>query len=131
MQFERLRNLTTLPAERLEMAFEHEHVITVLPVSETGSGEATVLVATPRKLGIATLRRLAGRSRWITRWAPWDAVRLIGRGASATDSNERGKARVSVDGKRFRSVLGGDVGRAALRDFARSTRRRHARLLSP
>lgn len=129
MQFERLRDLTALPADRLETAFQHEHVIAVLPVSEPGSGEATVLVATPRKLGIATLRRLAGRSRWITRWAPWGAVRLDSRATAGSKSSVGSETPVSVGGKRFRSVLGGNTGRAALRDFARSARLRRAKLV--
>lgn len=128
MRFDRLRDVTALPAERLETAFEHEDVRAVLPVSEPGSGEATVLVATPRKLGIATLRRLAGRSRWITRWAPWDAVQLRGRRAGAAGTTQRRTPPVSVGGRRFRSVLPGDVGKLAWRDFGRYVRQRRRTL---
>lgn len=124
MQFDGLRDLTTLPADRLETAFEHEDVMAVLPVSEPGSGLATVLVATPRKLGIATLRRMAGTSRWVTRWAPWDAVRLDGRMDPVRGRARQMKAAVIVGGKSFRSVLGGRLGKAALRDFGRSVQRR-------
>ena len=129
MQFDRLRDLTALPADRLETAFQREDVIAVLPVSRPGSGEATVLVATPGKLGIATLRRFAGRRRWITRWAPWDAVRLDSRPGRADGPAEESQAPVTVGGNDFRSVLGGDAGRVALRDFGRSARQRRRALV--
>ena len=129
MQFDGLRDLTALPADRLETAFQREDVIAVLPVSEPGSGEATVLVATPRKLGIATLRRLAGRGRWITRWAPWDAVRFDGGPKRANGPDVQSEAPVTVGGKEFRAVLGGSTGAVALRDFGRSARRRRRALV--
>ncbi len=129
MQFDRLRDMTALPADRLETAFQHEDVIAVLPVSEPGSGEATVLVATPRKLGIATLRRLAGRGRWITRWAPWDAVRFDSGPKRANGPATQSEAPVTVGGKEFRAVLGGSTGTVALRDFGRSARRRRRALV--
>ena len=85
MRLEDLRDLTTLPSDRLGLDFRAERVLTVLPVSEPNTGQATILVATPTKLGVATLGRPASGSRWVTRWAPWDAVRL---GTSAAASSE-------------------------------------------
>lgn len=128
MQFDRLRGMTALPADRLESAFRDEDVLSVLPVSEPGSGVATVLVATPRKLGVATLRRLAGRSRWITRWAPWDAVRVSGHPARADGPGGSNGAAVMIGTRGFRAVLGGTSGRGALRDFVRSARQRRRAL---
>ena len=118
MRYEGLRHLTSLPAERLEAALRREHVTSVLPVSEVGSGRASVLAATPRKLAIATLRRMAGHHRWVVRWAPWDAVRLPEELPPASP----GQPVLDVGGRRFLLVLGGPAGRVALHDFRRSLR---------
>lgn len=124
MRFDRLRHLTSLPVERLDSAFQREHVTAILPVSEPGSGLATILVATPRKLGVATLRRPAGKGRWITRWAPWDAVRLPDDFTDHGSRLRRLQPAISVDGRSFRPVLGGRLGKVALSDFHRSVLRR-------
>jgi hypothetical protein len=116
MRFGGLRLLSSLPAERLEAALQREHVSAVLPVSELGSGRATVLAATPGKLAIATLLRTAGHDRWIIRWAPWDAVRMpeeVGR------SGAPGRRVIDIGGKSFGMVLGARAGHAAVRDFRR------------
>lgn len=125
MRLDGLRHLTSLPAERLEAALQREHVSAVLPVSEVGSGRATVLAATPRKLAVATLRRIAGHDRWIIRWAPWDAVRMpeeVGRYGAP------GRRGVDIDGRSFGLVLGGRAGRVALHDFRRSLQSRRQAL---
>ncbi len=120
MRFDGLRHLCSLPAQRLEAALERERVSAVLPVSEVGSGRATVLVATPRKLAIATLRRIAGHDRWVIRWAPWDALRLH----EEARSGALGRRAIDIGGRSFVLVLGGRPGRAAVRDFRRHLRRR-------
>ncbi len=120
-------DLTSLPVERLDSAFRREQVAAILPVSELGSGLATILVATPRKLGVATLRRLAGHDHWITRWAPWDAVRLPDDSSDPVARLRHLQPDISVDGRSFRPVLGGQLGTVALSDFRRSVQgRRHA-----
>jgi hypothetical protein len=116
MRFDGLRLLSSLPAERLEAALQREHVSAVLPVSELGSGRATVLAATPGKLAIATLRRIAGRDRWVVRWAPWDAVRML---EGVGGSGAAGPRVVDIGGRTFGLVLGARVGRVAVRDFRR------------
>lgn len=130
MRFDELRDLTTLPSERLASAFRGERVLSVLPVSGSVSGEATILVATPTKLGVATLAR--DRSRWVTRWAPWDAVGIrvpcvMGAGRRRR-SRDRLRTAVRVGGRTFPSVLHGAPGQAALRDFARTVRARRRAL---
>jgi hypothetical protein len=115
MRFEGLRRLSSLPAERLEAALKREHVSAVLPVSELGSGRATVLAATPGKLAIATLRRVAGHDRWIVRWAPWDAVRMP---AEPGRPGAPGRV-IDIGGRKFSLVLGARTGRLATRDFRR------------
>ena len=130
MRFDRIRGHTSLPLERLDSAFRREHVAAILPVSEPGSGLATILVATPRKLGVATLRQLAGHDRWMTRWAPWDAVRLPDDLADTGARLRRLQPAISVDGRSFRPVLGGQPGRVALSDFRRSVQGRR-RALAP
>jgi hypothetical protein len=124
VRFDGLRDQTTLPADRLEAAFQHEDVMAVLPVQEPGSSTPTVLVATPRKLGVASLRRLAGTRRWVTRWAPWGAVRLDIGPQSTSRRGKRARSVVTIAGKRFRSMLPGPRGTAAAREFGRSLRRR-------
>ena len=126
MRFEGLRRLSSLPAERLEAALQREHVSAVLPVSELGSGRATVLAATPGKLAIATLRRVAGHDRWIVRWAPWDAVRMP---AEPGRPGAPGRV-IDIGGRSFRLVLGARTGRVAARDFRRCLRGRRRSLAS-
>jgi len=124
MRFDGLRHLCSLPAQRLEAALERERVSAVLPVSEVGSGRATVLVATPRKLAIATLRRIAGHDRWVIRWAPWDALRLREEGRSGGSRRRT----IDIGGRSFELVLGGRSGRAAMREFRGHLRRRRQAL---
>jgi hypothetical protein len=130
MRFDDLHELTTLPSERLGLAFRQERVLAVLPVSEPNTGQATVLVATPNKLGVVTLSRRSNRDRWVTRWAPWDAVRLgTGLAASMGDrSDSRLRAAVRIGGHTFHGVLSGRPGRAALGDFARAVHSRRKAL---
>ena len=130
MRFDSLRDFTSLPVERLDSAFRREQVTAILPVSEPGSGRATILVATPRKLGLATLRQLEGKGHWMTRWAPWDAVRLHQESADPGASPRRVQPAISVDGRSFHPVLGGLPGRVALSDFHSSVQRRR-QLLAP
>ncbi len=124
MRFDGLRHLSSLPTERLEAALQGEHVSAVLPVSEVGSGRATVLAATPRKLAISTLRQIAGRDRWVVSWAPWAAVRMP---EEVGPSGALGRRVIDIGGRRFGLVLGGRTGRVALRDFRGSL---HARRLT-
>jgi hypothetical protein len=133
MRLDDLQELTTLPGERLGLAFRSERVLAVLPVSEPSTGQATVLVATPTKLGVVTLSRRSGRDRWVTRWAPWDAVRLgTGVVASAGDrSHSRLRAAIRIGGHTFHGVLSGRPGRAALSDFALAVRSRREALSLP
>jgi hypothetical protein len=133
MRLEDLRDLATLPSDRLGLDFRAERVLTVLPVSEPNTGQATILVATPTKLGVATLGRPAGGSRWVTRWAPWDAVRLSTGVVVSSDDRRRSRLRaaIRVGGHTFQSVLPGRPGRAALRDFARTVRSRRQALALP
>ncbi len=124
MRFDGLRHLCSLPAERLEAALERERASAVLPVSEVGSGRATVLVATPRKLAIATLRRMAGHDRWVIRWAPWDALLM----PEEARSYPFGRGVIAIGGRSFALVLGGRPGRAAVHDFRRHLRKRRQAL---
>jgi len=121
MRFDRLRRLSSLPVERLETALQREQVGAVLPVSELGSGRASVLAATPRKLAVTTLRRVGGRDRWIVRWAPWDAVRMPEEQEGADPAD---RPVIDIGGRRYGLVLDGMVGRAAVAGFRRYLRRR-------
>ncbi len=126
MRFDGLHELSSLHVDWLETLFHDEPVLAVLPVSEHGSGRSSVLVALPHMLGVMTLRLVAGRSRWETRWAPWGAVRLPSlRSATAAS---RARTAVDVDDRLFDGVLGGERGRVALREFARAVRRRRQAL---
>jgi hypothetical protein len=125
MDVHALRHLSSLPAERLELALQRECVGALLPVSEVGSGRPTVLAATPRKLAIATLRRIGGRPRWIVRWAPWDAVRTPG---NVVPSRAGERRVIDVGGRRFGLVLDGRPGRVALHEFRRYLRGRRRAL---
>ena len=119
MRFDRLRRLSSLPAERLEAALQREQVGAVLPVSELGSGRATVLAATPRKLAVATLRRIGGHDRWVIRWAPWDAVRMP---EEQPPTKTLSRPVIDIGGRRFGLVLDGRAGRAAVNSFRRYLR---------
>jgi hypothetical protein len=119
MRFDRLRRLSSLPAGRLEAALQRERVGAVLPVSELGSGRATVLAATPHKLAVATLRRFGTHHRWVIRWAPWDTVRMPEEQDPATTL---GRPVIDIGGRRFGLVLDGMAGRAAVHGFRRYLR---------
>jgi hypothetical protein len=119
MRFDRLRRLSSLPAGRLATALQREQVGAVLPVSELGSGRATVLAATPNKLAVATLRRFGHHDRWVIRWAPWDAVRMP---EEQDPAATLGRPVIDIGGRRFGLVLDGVAGREAVHGFRRYLR---------
>lgn len=129
MRFEEIRAVAPYANKGAGRAFEGQRVLAVLPVCEEGCEDRALLVATPRKLGIATLRLVGKRRRWVTRWAPWDAVHLEGSGETSGAASIQ--AVVEVGGHHFRGILEGAPGRSALRDFARTLRARRRALSLP
>jgi hypothetical protein len=75
VRFGELRELTSLPIQRVRDQFRYEEVITVLPVQEAVTSRETLLVATRPKIAMQTAVRVP-RGHWISRWAPWDVVSL-------------------------------------------------------
>jgi hypothetical protein len=118
VQFEQLQGLTGLPVTRLRRRFRNEEVRAALPARiETGTTES-LLVATTQALAIVTTDPRRADGRWMTRWVPWDEVRL----SDGTDPwtvvlDDTYELFVHVGTLVFVSSLAGDAGRKALRDF--------------
>ena len=124
MRFLTLKDQTVLPVERIRHQFRNEEVRSVLPARLAGGTSDTLLVATTSALAIVTGVPGSPR-RWLTRWAPWDAVHFGGR---IETRHQRGHdvhhLAVRVDRLRFESYLPGRIGLRAMRDFVDASRAR-------
>jgi hypothetical protein len=112
MRFRQLAGLTSLPIEAIRSAFHGEDVSTVLPVNDARDGTDTVLVATDVALAMVTGEAGPNGSRWLTRWAPWSAVRISG--------SSHSRLTVQVGPLTFVADPAGEEGHEALVDFLRA-----------
>jgi hypothetical protein len=129
MRFLTLRDQTVLPVERIRDQFRNEEVRSVLPARLEDGTADSLLVATTSALAIITGTADSRRGGWMTRWAPWDAVRLADR---IETRHEAGRdvhhLAVVVDRLRFESYLRDEIGFRAMRDFVEAARARQAEL---
>jgi hypothetical protein len=116
-----LRGLTSLPVQRVRDQFRYEEVLTVLPLQDAVTSHETLFVATRTMLAMLTALRVP-RGHWITRWAPWDSVRLAEPGAPPGQDDDIHRLTVLVDGRTFHAQLRGETGRRAVRDFVVAVR---------
>jgi hypothetical protein len=124
MRFGELRGLSTLPVKRLVEQFRNEDVLTVLPVRGGASALESLLVATPTALAVLT--SLPGPpGQWMTRWAPWDSVRVSQPPAPPGQPPDVARLEIHVGGQVFLAWLQGEAGRRALRDFVVAVRSPH------
>ena len=121
MRFGELRGLTSLPIQRVREQFRYEEVITVLPVQDAVTSRETLLVATRPMLALLSAVRMPP-GHWITRWAPWDSVRLADPVAPPDQDEDIHRLTVLVGGRTFHAQLQGESGRRALRDFVVAVR---------
>ena len=129
MRFGDLEGLTSLPIERVRHQFRHEEILTVLPVSGDVAGRDSLLVATSSWLAVLTGEADPKSDQWMTRWAPWDAVRFANEGEAAADADEETyHLTVHIDGLTFQARLSGPAGQRALRDFVVAAQARRAAL---
>lgn len=132
MRFGDLDGLTGLPIERVRHRFRHEEVITVLPVSEDIAGRDSLLVAIPDKLAVVTGDADPDSHHWMTRWAPWDTVRLADEGETTPHPEQKGYGlTVYVGGLTFHARLMGPIAQRSLRDFVVAVQARRAALVPP
>ena len=118
MRFEDLPGLTSLPIEPVRHRFRNEEVLTVLPASGEVAARDSLLVATSSKLAILTADADPASHRWMTHWAPWEAVQLADEGAlAAATEEETYSLTVYAGGLTFHARLWGPAGQRALRDF--------------
>ena len=118
MQFMQLRGLSTLPVELIAGQFRNEDVRAVLPVVVSSSTAEALLVATAAALAIVVADPGGTDGRWMTRWAPWDTVRLSdGTDPWTEQSDDEYQLFIDVGRVRFESRLEGEQGRKTLRDF--------------
>jgi hypothetical protein len=123
VRFMQLRGLTGLPIERIEHQFRNEQVQAVLPARVEARAIDALLVATVSALAIVIADTSGSDGRWMTRWAPWDVVRLSDGTDPWTESFEdEYQLFVDVGQVRFESRLGGQAGRKTLRDFVAAVR---------
>ncbi len=115
MRFGDLEGLSALAIEQLRHRFRNEDVLSVLPVRTADSSLDSLLVATTTMLAILTTDD-GSNSAWMTRWAPWDAVRFADMGAAAA-VEDLFFLTIVVHRARFHAELRGETGRRALRDF--------------
>jgi hypothetical protein len=127
MRFLTLKDQTVLPVERIRRQFRNEEVRSVLPARLEDGTTDSLLVATTSALAIITGAPGSRRRHWMTRWAPWDAVRLDDR---IETRREAGHVvyhiGVGVDRLRFESYLPGDTGLRAMKDFLAASRARQS-----
>lgn len=124
MRFLTLKDQTVLPVERIRGQFRNEEVRSVLPARLEDGTTDSLLVATTSALAIVS-GEPGSRRRWMTRWAPWDVVRV---GARIETQHAPGHdvhhLEVRVDRLRFESYLPGEIGLRAMRDFVDASRAR-------
>lgn len=129
MRFLTLKDQTVLPVESIRHQFRNEEVRSVLPARLADGTTESLLVATTSALAIITGAPDSRRRRWMTRWAPWDAVRI---GDRIETRREQGRdvhhLAVGVDRLRFESYLRDEVGRRAMGDFVDAARARQSEL---
>jgi hypothetical protein len=119
LRIEDLRGLTVLPVEHVERRFRNEEVITVLP-ARAGGGQPSVIVATPQKAAVL-IGEMLESEHWMTYWAPWESVRIIG--DQATDDGIFGLT-LAIGRLTFDARMRGHDGQRALRDFVVAVRSR-------
>jgi hypothetical protein len=129
MRFLTLKDQTVLPVERIRRQFRNEEVRSVLPARLGDGTTDSLLVATTSALAIITGAPDSRRRRWMTRWAPWDAVQL---GDHIDTRRGRGQdvhhLAIGVDRLRFESTLPGEIGLRAMRDFVDAAQARQSEL---
>ena len=96
----------------MERRFRNEEIITVLP-ARAGGGRPSVLVATPLMAAVV-IGGSADSDHWMTYWAPWDSVEIVG--DQATDDGDYGLT-LLIGRLTFDARLQGLAGQRALRDF--------------
>ena len=116
MRFGELRGLTSLPIHRVRDQFRYEEVLTVLPVQDVVTSRETLFVATRTTLAVLTAVRVPP-GHWVTRWAPWDTVRVTMPDGSFEQDFEVYRLVVAVGRQELLAQLHGEAGRRALRDF--------------
>lgn len=127
MRFLTLKDQTVLPVERIRRQFRNEEVRSVLPARLENGTSDSLLVATTSALAIISGEPGSRRRRWMTRWAPWDAVHLGDRIETQRGSGQDvHRLAVSVDRLRFESYLPGEIGLRAMRDFVAASRARQS-----
>lgn len=112
MRFQQLAGLTSLPIDAIRPVFRGEDVRTVLPAHDERDGTDVVLIATGSALAMVTGESGPRGSRWLTRWAPWGAVRI----SSPSDT----RLLVRAGPLSYLATLPGEQGRQALGDFVRA-----------
>ncbi len=128
MQFMQLRGLTSLPIDRIVNQFRNEDVRAVLPALVRARTADVLLVATTPALAIVIADPRGREGPWMTRWAPWDTVRLSDGADPWTEQlDDEYQLFVDVGRVRFESRLIGEKGRKALRDFVVAATARPAR----
>jgi hypothetical protein len=130
MRFGDLEGLTSLPIERVRHRFRNEDVLAVLPVTADVADRDALLVATALKLAVVTGDTDPESPHWMSRWAPWDVVRLTVEEelAPATDRETYGLT-IHVGGLVLQARLPGLAGQRALRDFVVMVQARHEALV--
>jgi hypothetical protein len=129
MRFRTLKDLTSLPVERIRGQFRNEEVRCVLPARAAVNATEALLVATTTALAIVVAAPGQPCGRSVTRWAPWDVVRAdeaVESTSGAGDGSHH--LSVRVDRLRFDSTLSGKAGLKAMRDFIGFAHERRSRL---
>ena len=129
MRFMQLRGLTSLPIDLIVKQFRNEDVRAVLPALVRARTADALLVATSSALAIVIAEPGGTDGRWMTRWAPWDTVRLSdGADPWTEQSDDEYQLFVDVGRVRFESRLSGETGRKTLRDFVAAVAARSIRM---
>lgn len=131
MRFRTLKDLSSLPTERIRRQFRNEEVRSVLPARAAINGTESLLVATTTALAIVTATPGPESDRWVTRWAPWDVVHPddeVETSGQAEDGPHH--LTVQVDRLRFDSALQGQTGLRAMRDFIAAASERRSAILA-
>lgn len=121
VRFGELKGLTSLPIPALREQFRYEDVQTVLPVQDGATAYETIFVATRTMLAVLTALRVPP-GQWMTRWAPWDSVRLVDPTVASGQDQDVFRLDVLVGSQTFHAQLRGETGRKALRDFVVAVR---------
>ena len=132
MRFKQLQGRTNLPIDEIRRSFRNEDVRTVLPVTAGTGQRESLLVATPSALAIVTGSTESEGGRPMTRWAPWDVVRVSDENQAnglPEPADDRYRLAVFVGGLRFDAEAFGEEGRRTLRDFVVATQERRDAVL--